>query len=328
MFTRRSVLLAAGAATLAGGPRRATGDTGQTLRMGYIFSAQSHLGAGAAVFAKEVERRTAGRIRIQQFPDGALGGDVELAKAVALGTVDLAFINGAGLPTIAPELDIVHIPFLFSDVSHARAAMDGAIGEEFAQALAAKGLVTLAWGENGLRHITNSKKPIATPADLQGLKMRVPQSEVMQIVFQALGAEASLLPFPQLFDALQSGRFDGEENPIAVIQSSRFDQVQRFLSITGHVYDPAVIAMSPDAFADLSAADKTAVTEAARLGAKASRDAAARAEIAGLIALKQAGMQVLETIDRPLFARAVASANPAFETRFGRGRIERIRAAA
>ncbi|KAA5610009.1 TRAP transporter substrate-binding protein [Rhodovastum atsumiense] len=297
----------------------------RTLRLGHIFAADSHLAAGATAFAEEVARRTGGRIQIQQFPNAVLGGDVELVKAVQLGTVDFAFITGVGLPSIVPETDVVHIPFLFRNLAHAHAVLDGELGVEFGRLLAAKGVTALAWGENGLRHVTNSRLPIATPGDFKGLRIRVPQSEVMRIGFEAFGATASQLAFPLLFDALKTGKFDGEENPIAVIRASRFDQVQRFLSLTGHVYDPAVLAASPDTLEELSPEDRTILAEAARTGARVSREAAGAADASGVAALRQAGMQVVDGIDRAAFGRALAAVMPEFEKRFGRDRIERIR---
>jgi TRAP-type C4-dicarboxylate transport system substrate-binding protein len=176
-----------------------------------------------------------------------------------------------------------------------------------------------------MRHMTNSRHPIATPDDLKGLKMRLPQSEVMLLGFKALGADVSPLAFPLLYEALQSGKFDGEENPIATIRSAKFDQVQKYLTMSGHVYDPAVFVMSPDEFDEMSAEDKASFAEAARLGGRASRTFAADAESSGVAALKQAGMQVLADIDRTRFAAAMAGANPEFEKRFGKTLIEQVR---
>jgi tripartite ATP-independent transporter DctP family solute receptor len=293
--------------------------------MGYIFSRESQLGAGATAMADAVAKATGGRIQIEQFPDSALGGEVEMLKAIQLGSVDLGFITGAPLPSVLPESDVFHIPFLFSGTTHAHAVFDGPVGQSYLKLFAAKTLVPLAWGENGMRHMTNSKHPIAAPDDLKGLKMRLPQSEVMVIGFQALGAEAKMLPFPQLFEALQTGQFDGQENPIATIQSAKFGRVQKFLTLSGHVYDPALIVMSPDAHDDLSAEEKVIFAEAARTGAAASRKAAADAEQTGVATLKQAGMQVLTEVDRSRFAAVMASANPEYEKRFGRDQIADIR---
>jgi tripartite ATP-independent transporter DctP family solute receptor len=246
-------------------------------------------------------------------------------KAVQLGSVDLAFVTGAGLATAFPDTDVFHIPFLFSSAAHAHTVFDNAVGQDFLKKLSAKDLVALAWGENGMRHMTNSKHPIAGPDDLKGLKMRLPQSDVMVLGFKALGAEAAMLPFPQLFEALQSGQFDGEENPIATIKAAKFEKVQKFLTMSGHVYDPALIIMSPDAYDELSADEKAAFADAAKLGAAASRQAAAAAEQSGVATLKQAGMQVVTEIDRARFAAIMASVEPEYERRFGKEQIERIR---
>ena len=325
MLSRRQLLLSSAASLATPRLARAAEPSGHTLRMGYLFAKESQLGAGTTAMADEVAKRTGGRIRIQQFPDAALGGDVEILKAVQLGSVDLAFVTGAGLPSIVATTDIVHIPFLFSSAAHAHAVFDGPVGQALSKQLAAKDLVPLAWGENGMRHMTNSQRPIAVPDDLKGLKMRLPQSEVMVLGFKALGAETGMLPFPQLYEALQSGQFDGEENPIATIQAAKLEKVQKFLTMSGHVYDPAIIVMSPDAHDELSAEDKAILADAAKLGAAASRNYAAAAEQSGVAALKQAGMQVVTEIDRTRFAAAAASAMPEFERRFGREQIERIR---
>ncbi|HEX5243663.1 MAG TPA: DctP family TRAP transporter solute-binding subunit [Tepidisphaeraceae bacterium] len=297
----------------------------KTLKLGYILSTHSQLGAGATVFADEVAKRTGGHYKIEQFPNSALGGEVEMLKAVQLGTVDMAFITGAPLPNFVPEIGVFNIPFLFRDVDHAHAVLDGPIGQSYLAKFHDKGLVALAWGENGMRHLTNSKREIRTPDDLKGLKLRLPQSDVMLAGFKALGANASPLAFPLLYGALQSGEFDGQENPIATIQSSKFNQVQKYLTLSGHVYDPAVLFISEDAFDDLSADDKKSFTEAARLGGQASRQFAADAEKNGVAELAQSGMKVVANVDRAAFAAAMASANPVFAKQFGGDLIQKIR---
>jgi TRAP-type transport system periplasmic protein len=304
----------------------ASAQTPKILKLGYILSPDSQLGTGGAVFADEIEKRTAGRYKIEQYPNSALGGEVEMLKAVQLGTVDLAFITGAPLPNFVPDVGVFNIPFLFRDVAHAHAVLDGPIGQSYLEKFREKGLVALAWGENGMRHITNSKHEIRSPDDLKGLKLRLPQSDVMLIGFKALGADVSPLAFPQLYGALQSGQFDGQENPIATIQSSKFNQVQKYLTLTGHVYDPAILFISTDDFDELSADDKRSFIEAAKLAGEASRKFAAAAEAKGVTELAQGGMQVIKDVDRAKFAAAMASANPEFDRRFGSELITRIRA--
>jgi len=330
MISRRHVLLT-GAALAAGGvPGQAVAQPAKArkLRIGYLLPADSQLGAGASAMVEEVASRTGGRIQIQQFPDSALGGEVEMLKGVQLGAIDLAFITGAPLPSILPEAGIFNIPFMFNNPAHAHAVLDRPIGDSYRQLLSGKDLVALAWGENGMRHITNSKRPITSPDDLKGLKLRLPQSPVMLAGFRALGADAGPLPFPQLYAALQAGVFDGQENPIGTIRSAKLGQVQKFLTLSGHVYDPAVIVMSSDAHDDLSDEDRAVFQAAARTGARASRAYAAEAEVSGVAALQQAGMQVQPSVDRARFTAAMASANPDFEKLFGKQRIDEIRNAA
>ena len=296
-----------------------------TLKLGYILAKNSQLGAGATVFADEVAHRTQGRYRIDQYPNSELGGEVEMMKGVQLGTIDLAFITGAPVPNFVPEAGVFAIPFLFRDAAHAHAVLDGPIGDDLLRRFAAKDMVALAWGENGMRHLTNSKRPIAVPDDLKGLKLRVPQSDTMVAGFKGLGAEVSQLAFPELYGALQTGKFDGQENPIATIVASKFYQVQNYLTMSGHIYDPAVFLMSKDLYEGMSAADRTAFVEAARLGAVASRRFAAQAEAEGVVFLQNQGMQVVTSIDKGKFAAAMAPIMPAFEQKYGAAAIARIR---
>ena len=323
LFSRTIALVAVAALSWSAA---AQAQSSRTLKIGYLLSKDSQLGAGATVFADEVAKRTGGKITVEQYPNAALGGEVEMMKALQLGTLDLAFITGAPLPNIVPDVGVFNIPFIFKNVEHAHAVLDGSIGQTYLDKFKAKDMVALAWGENGMRHLTNSKREIRTPADLKGLKLRLPQSEVMLIGFKALGADPAPLPFPQLFGALQSGQFDGQENPIATIQSAKFDQVQKYLTISGHVYDPAVFLASIDTFDELSDEDKKAFIEAAKLGAQASRKFAAEALSKGVATLSQAGMKVTEGIDTKSFADAMASAMPEYQKLFGAeiiGQIQR-----
>lgn len=306
-------------------PLSAQAQSVRSLKLGYILSEDSQLGAGATVFADEIAKRTDGRYKIAQYPNSILGGEVEMLKGVQLGTIDLAFITGAPLPNFVPEVGVFNIPFLFHSLAHAHAVLDGPIGQSYLEKFRDKDLVALAWGENGMRHLTNSKLEIRSPGDMKGLKLRLPESAVMLAGFKALGADASPLAFPRLYGALQSGQFDGQENPIATILSSKFNQVQKYLTLTGHVYDPAVIFMSVDAFGDLSPADSESFIAAARLAGQASREFAAAAEAKGVGELTRAGMKAVTNVDRESFAAAMASAKPEFDRRFGDALIERIR---
>ena len=302
------------------------GTASETLKLGYILAKNSQLGAGASVFAQEIAKRTQGRYRIDQYPNAELGGEVEMMKDIQLGTIDLAFITGAPMPNFVPEIGVFGIPFLIRDAAHAHAVLDGPIGDDLLRKFADKGMIALAWGENGMRHLTNSRRPVLAPADLKGLKLRVPQSDTMVAGFKALGADADQLAFPEVYGALQTGKFDGQENPIATILASKFFQVQKYLTMSGHIYDPAVFLMSKDLWDELSAPDRAAFVESARLGGEASRRFAAQAEAEGVTFLQNQGMQVVPSIDKAKFAAAMAPAMPAFEQKYGAAVIERIRA--
>jgi tripartite ATP-independent transporter DctP family solute receptor len=294
------------------------------LKIGYMLPKDSQLGAGAAAFAEELSKRTGGQIAVEQYPNASLGGEAEMVEALKLGTLDLASITGAPLPGIVPEVGVFNIPFLFKNAEHARAVLDGPIGQSILQKFRPKAMVALAWGETGMRHLTNSKREIRAPADLKGLKLRLPESDVMLIGFKALGAEPASLPFSKLYAALQFGQFDGQESPITAIRSAKFNEVQKFLTLSAHVYEPAVFLISADVYDALSEDDKKAVIEAARIGAEGSRKFAAEAQAKGVAALAQAGMKVTAEIDTRSFARAMASVMPAYRKKFGAALIDQI----
>ncbi len=298
------------------------------LKFGYNLSSDSQLGEGEKVFAAEIAARTGGRYYVEDYPNAMLGGSVAMMNDVQIGALDFAFIAGAPLSKLLPEVGVFNIPFLFRNVDEARAVLDGPIGDDYLRKLDQTGLYALAWGENGMRHLTNSKKPIRTPDDLAGLKLRLPQSDVMETGFKALGADVEQIPFPQIYGALRSGSVDGQENPIATILSAKFYEVQTYLTLTGHVYDPAVILMSKDAYEALSDADKQAFREAAKLAARESRKAASESERTGGATLKAKGMSVIELVDKDAFAKRVSAASASFETEFGRDLIDKIKTAA
>ena len=300
-------------------------ETAIVVKLGYILAPNSQLGAGAKAFADEVVQRTQGRYRVEQYPNAQLGGEVEMMKGVQLGTIDAAFITGAPIPNFIPEVGAFNIPFLVPDAAHAHELLDGPFGQDLLKKFEAQGMLALAWGENGMRHLTNAKRPIRTPDDLSGLKLRVPQSDIMVAGFKALGADVHRLAFPELYGALQVGQFDGQENPIATIVASKFYQVQRFLTLSGHIYDPAVFVISKDLFGEMSAADRASFVEAARLGGLASREYAAQAEKNGVALLEQNGMTVVPSIDKAVFRRAMAPAMAAFESQFGAATIAMLR---
>lgn len=300
----------------------------RAIRIGTANPPASATGQACRAFAEAVAASPvlSATMEVQVLAGGVLGGELEMTQACMNGTIDLVVTASNVVGSIVPELGLLDAPFLFRDATHARLMLDGPIGAELSELTRTKGVINLAWAENGLRHIT-ANKPVRVPADLQGLHIRVPQSPVMVEAFTALGAHAEPLPFPQLFDALRTGRFEAEENPIATIVTANFAQVQKVLSLTGHVYSAALFVVSPDLLEDLDEPQRAALAAAAHAGAQASRTAADAGERDGIAQLRQAGMTIVTDVDRAALATAAAPALEAVAARLGADRANRIRAA-
>jgi tripartite ATP-independent transporter DctP family solute receptor len=296
-----------------------------TLKMNNSLSQNSHYGVAVETFAREVEKRTNGRYKVQNFYSGALGAERESIEALQVGTLDLTMTSTGPLPNFVPEVAIFDIPFLFRDYAHARAVLDGPIGQEMLARFPPKGLVALAWGENGFRHMTNSKHPVIQPADLKGLKMRTMENPVHIQAYKAFGIIPTPMAFTEVFTALQQGTVDGQENPLSVIESAKLDQVQKYLTLTGHVYSPALILIGKAQWDQLSAADKQAFLDAAKEAVKADRARIDEDERKAVADLKAKGMQVVEHVDKAAYQAVLASTFVEFGRKFGQDNIDRIR---
>ncbi len=296
------------------------------LKIGYSVPRDSHYGAGANAFCEEIEKATNQRYRCQHFPSSALGGEREQIESAQLGTQDLVVTSSGPLGNFVPEVKILDIPFLFRDYDHARKTLDGAIGQDLLKAMPAKGLIGLAWSENGFRHMTNTTRPIKPAAEAAGLKVRTMENRVHMDGYKAFGLLPTPMAFPELFGALQQGTVDGQENPIPVILASKFAQVQKYLSLTGHVYSPAIILMSPTSWKKLSDDDKKIFTAAAVKGAQATRKRVNDDEARGLDVLRKDGMEIVEQVDGESFRKAVQPAYAQFAKEFGADRIAAIQA--
>ena len=303
----------------------AAGAQAQTvLKIGYATTAASHYGVGSTAFCDDIDKGTQGRYKCQQFPSSALGGEREMIEAVQLGTLDLVNTSTGPLGNFVPEVKIVDIPFLFRDYDHARKVMDGPIGQDLLKAMQAKGLIGLAWTENGFRHMTNSKRAIRVADDAKGLKMRTMENKVHMDGYKTFGIQPTPMAFPELFGALQQGVVDGQENPIPVILASKFSQVQKHLSLTGHVYSPAALILSPVVWNKLSAADKTVFNEAAKKAAIAQRKKVNDDENNGIAQLEKEGMQVVRQVDGASFRKAVTPAYEQYAKEFTAAKIQAI----
>ena len=296
-----------------------------TMKISISTAQNSHQGVAIDTFAKEVAARTGGRYKVETFYNGSLDGERESIEAVQLGTQELAFSSTGPVPNFVPDAKILDVPFLFRDKAHARAVLDGPIGQELLTKFDAKGFKALAWAENGFRHMTNSKRDVKEPADLKGLKMRTMENPVHIAAYKGLGIITTPMAFPEVFTALQQGTVDGQENPLPVIMSAKFSQVQKHLSLTGHVYSPCIFVMNKGSFDKLSAADKTAFLDAAKVAAKANRDRVDQDDANGVKELRAQGMTVIEDLDKAKFVAQLAPVNAEFEKQFGKANLDKIR---
>ncbi|MDB5928912.1 MAG: dicarboxylate transporter, DctP subunit [Polaromonas sp.] len=297
------------------------------VKIGYATNAASHYGVGSTVFCDEVEKGTQARYKCQQFPSSALGGEREMIEAVQLGTLDVVNTSTGPVGNFVPEVKIVDIPFLFRDYDHARLVMDGPIGQDILTKFPTKGLVALAWTENGFRHMTNSKRPIVKPTDAAGLKMRTMENKVHMDGYRTFGILPTPMAFPEVFGALQQGTVDGQENPIPVILASKFSQVQKHLSLTGHVYSPALLITSPRLIGKLSEPDKKVFYEAAKKAAVAQRKKVNEDEANGIAQLEKEGMTVVSKVDGQGFRDALKPAYAGYAKEFGADNIRKIQEA-
>ena len=285
-------------------------------------TANSHYGAGAMAFKESLEKASNGRYRVTiQRNDN----EREMIESAQIGTLDLVVTSTGPVGNFVPEVAVVDIPFLFKDYDHARAVLDGPIGQDMLKLFPDKGIVALAWGENGFRHITNSKRPINDPADAKGLKVRTMENQVHMTAFRQLGVLPTPMAFTEVFTALQQGTVDGQENPIPVITASKFAQVQKYLTLTGHVYSPAMILMARSTFDTLTPEEQQMFRDSAAVAAKAMREKVAAVESNGVEELRKAGMEVITDVDRTKFQQALEPAYAEYSKRFGKENIDRIR---
>jgi tripartite ATP-independent transporter DctP family solute receptor len=296
------------------------------LAHGLAPAPESHHGIAAATWGKAITDGTGGRYTVREFPASALGGEREMIEGVQLGTIDAAIVSSGVLGNFVPSIGVVDIPFLFRDAAHARAVLDGPIGQEMLAEFDGSGLVAVAWGEQGFRHITNNRGPIHQPSDMAGLKLRTMENPTHITAFQALGAAPTPMAWPEVIGALQQGTIDGQENPLSVIVSAKLPQVQKFLTLSGHVYSPSVFLVSAPLWEGLSAEDREVVRKGAMQGVADMRAFVDEVSISGVTELSAAGMEVGELApdEKAAFQAALTEAYAGYERTYGKDLIGRI----
>lgn len=261
----------------------------------------------AAVKMAEVAKaKSNGRIEIQVAPSAQLGDDAAMVTALRTGALDMSANSQGAVANAVPEYAAFGMPFLFSSLEQAWRILDGPLGKELADKSAEKGLVVLGYWDNGIRHMSNSKRPLSKPEDLKGLKMRTPPDAVTVDIMQALGAEAQQIRFAELYVALQQGVVDGQENPLMNIHASKLYEVNKFISLTGHKYEMTPLLMSKRTWDRLSDADRKILQEAAAEATQLQRKLSKESDDKLLVDLRARGVQI-NTVDKAPFARATSN---------------------
>lgn len=294
------------AGSLSGSPAEAG-----VIRMKFgHFADESHPGHLAAKqFATMVEERTKGDIKIHIYPANTLGAPPEVAEQVRLGVTDMATPTQGQLDKWVKAFGAVMMPFLYDDYAHAHRVMDGPSFQWFSQMAEKEGFILLSNWEWGFRHMTNNKRPIRTPADVKGLKLRVPPEIQLQATMEALGAVTTVIAFPELYMALAQGVADGQDNPIATIYYTKFYEVQKYLAITRHVYNNMIHVISAKTWAKLSPEQKRIFREASQLAGTYMRQTIQAEEEELIAKMEKAGV----VVTRPDLAPFRALMGPAYE---------------
>lgn len=294
MSVLRRTLVAATAAAALAAPFAAFAQDikPRIIRFGYGLNEDSNQGRATKLFAQEVEKASGGKMRVRAVGAAALGSDIQMQQALIGGAQEMMVGSTATLVGITKEMAIWDTPFLFNNAQEADAVLDGPVGQKVMDKLQEKGLVGLVYWENGFRNLTNNKHAVAKLEDLDGIKLRVMQNNVFIDSFKTLGANAVPLPFSELFTALETKTVDGQENPYNTILSSKFYEVQKYLTVTNHVYSPWIVTVSKKYWDQLSKAEQKVLMDAAKVSRDFERkDTRAEADKA-LADLKAKGMQI------------------------------------
>ncbi|CAB3698796.1 TRAP transporter substrate-binding protein [Achromobacter kerstersii] len=291
-FKTRLLVLATALSCAVAGVAAAADVKPRLIRFGYGLNEESVQGRAARFLAQELEKVSDGKLKMKTFGSANLGSDEQMQGALAGGAQEMMVGSTAPLAGMVKEFGVFDLPFLFNSEKEADAVLDGPLGQDLMKKLEAKGLVGLVYWENGFRNMTNSKRPITRAEDLQGIKLRVMQNQIALGVFNTLGANAVPMPFSELFTALETRTVDGQENPITTIQSSKFYEVQPFLTITRHVYTPWVVLASKKWWDTLSPDEQKLIRQAAAASRDFERKDSRADSTKAMTTLEQAGMKI------------------------------------
>lgn len=288
-----------------------------TIKVGSIV-AETHpdIVVMKSTFVPYIEEKSGGRIKVELYPNAQLGGDRELSESVQMGSIQIALPATSALAGFDKRFQVLDLPFLFTTREAAFEALDGALGDKLNSLLPAKGFVGMGYYENGFRHVTNNKKSIHTPADLSGMKLRTMENPMHISFFKKLGANPTPMSFGELYTALQQGTVDGQENPATLIYETKFFEVQKYLSTTGHVFSVTMVLGSKKFLDRLPEDLRQIVLDAARAFVMEHRRIMPASEMENMKLLQDKGMEIneLTSEEKHAFVEATAPTYDEFES--------------
>jgi len=281
-------------------------------------------------FGEILAAKLPGKYTVQAYANAQLGDDVRATEAVRMGTLEMVMTSSSPLTGLVPEFNVFDLPFIVSSEKAADAIFDGPVGAKLAAALEAKGLKLLAYYENGFRQLTNSAREVKSPADMKGLKIRTMQNPIHLEAFRAMGANPTPMPFSEVFTAMQQKTIDGQENPIPTIWLSKFYEVQKYVTLTGHVYGPQIMLINKKLWDSFPAADQKIIAAAAQETAVYQRELNRKLNREFVDNLKKAGttVTVLTPEQHKAFVDACASVYATWEPKISKALVDEFRAAA
>ncbi len=298
-----------------------------TIRWGDVVPATHPSAQMIERIAADVKAKSSGRIAIQAFPAGQLGGSRDMIDAVANGAQQVVTEGAANFGAWVPSISVVEAPYVWRDAAHLQKAMSGPIGAQFNDTLVkARGMRILGTTYYGTRHITTTSKEVKTPADMVGFKLRVPENDVFKAMAEAWGAKPTPMNFGELYLALKQNVVDGQENPLPTIKSGKFDEVQKYLVLSGHIITPRLVVVNEAFWQGLAPADRKIIEDAVKAGIAWQDEELQKQEKALVDTFKAAGMTVI-TPDAKAFRDPVLAKVPKmFEAKWGAGTFEKIQA--
>ncbi len=323
-----AALLIAGFAFANGqGEARAGAQAGPIiLKAGHGAQAAHPTQNGLEKFAELVKERTKGAVEVQVYPNRQLGEERDMVEGLQLGTVDFTVVSTGPLGGFVPEIGVVDLPFLFVSGEHAYKVLDGEIGKSILDKFTPKGILGLAFWENGWRHLSTKNTKVQKPEDLRGLKIRTMENKVHMASFQAAGASPIPMVWGEVYTSLQQGIIDGQENPPVVVYSNALWEVQKYYALTGHFYGPHVFLASKKNMDKLPKEYQKIIMDTAKELSKFQRDLSAQIADQQIKDLRAKGMDVYE-VQKQAFQDAMKPVYAQYEGVFGKDLIDRILAA-